>query len=349
MRVAAYTGGPNVPSARARVRQYIAPLGELGIHVSEYPLPWGNVLPRSRALRPLWAGATAISRALDLARSWTADLTWVSRQLLPAFAPVHALARQPMVLDVDDAIWLNTGGHRAKNLAQASAAVVCGNAYLADYFRQWNAAVHVIPTAIDAHKYSPRPAVAEDDPVIVGWSGTSGNFDFLYDIEEALARVLEERPAVRLRIVADRAPAFARISAARVEFIRWQPGIEADSMREMSIGLMPLADNAWCAGKCSFKMLCSMACALPVVVSPVGMNRDVLSCGNVGFGATRTQEWIDALLLLIDNPELRSRMGAAGRTVVEQHFSLERLVPRYAEVLHGVVRAAKTSPIAEAA
>ena len=93
MRVAAYTGGPNVPSARARVRQYIAPLRELGIQVQEYPLPWGNVLPRRRALRPLWAGATATSRVLDLARSWGANLTWVSRQLLPAFAPVQALAR----------------------------------------------------------------------------------------------------------------------------------------------------------------------------------------------------------------------------------------------------------------
>ena len=349
MRVAAYTGGPNVPSARMRVRQYIAPLGELGIHVQEYPLPWGNVLPRSRALRPLWAGATATSRVLDLTRSWAADLTWVSRQLLPAFAPVQALARRPMVLDVDDAVWLNTGGRRAKELARASAAVVCGNAFLADYFRQWNPAVHVIPTAIDARKYSPRDAYADGDPVIVGWSGTSGNFGFLYEIEAALARVLEERPAVRLRVIADRPPAFTSLPDSQVDFVRWQPGIEADCMREMSIGLMPLADDAWCAGKCSFKMLCSMACALPVVVSPVGMNRDVLSCGNIGFGPKSTQDWIDALLLLIDNPELRDRMGATGRFVVEQQFSLERLVPQYAEVLHAVARAARSAAVAEVA
>lgn len=349
MRVAAYTGGPNVPSARARVRQYVAPLGELGIHVHEYPLPWGNVLPRSRAARSLWAGATATSRLLSLMRSWAANVTWVSRQFLPAFAPLHAFAHRPMVLDVDDAIWLNTGGHRAKTLAKASAAVVCGNSYLADYFRQWNPSVHVIPTAIDARKYSPRAPFADGDPVIVGWSGTSGNFGFLYDIEEALARVLVERPAVRLRIIADRPPAFSRIPRSRVEFIQWQPGIEASSIREMSIGLMPLADDAWCAGKCSFKMLCSMACSLPVVVSPVGMNRDVLACGEIGFGPNSTQEWIDALLLLIDNPELRDSMGAAGRFVVEQHFSLERLVPRYAELMHAVARAAKSAAVAEVA
>ncbi len=347
MRVAAYTGGPNVPSARARVRQYIAPLRELGIQVQEYPLPWGNVLPRRRALRPLWAGATATSRVLDLARSWGANLTWVSRQLLPAFAPVQALARRPMVLDVDDAVWLNTGGRRAKELARASTAVVCGNAYLADYFRQWNSAIHVIPTAIDARKYSPRAPSSDGDAAIIGWSGTSVNFAFLYEIEEALARVLEERPAVRLRILADRPPTFTTLPASRVDFVRWRPEIEADCIREMSIGLMPLAEDPWCAGKCSFKMLSSMACGLPVVVSPVGMNSDVLACGNIGFGPKSTQEWIDALLLLIDNPELRDRMGAAGRFVVEQHFSLERLVPRYAEVLHAVARAAKSAAVAE--
>lgn len=349
MRVAAYTGGPNVPSARARVRQYIAPLSELGIHVQEHPLPWGNVLPRSRALRPLWAGATATSRVIDLTRSWAADLTWVSRQLLPAFAPVQTLARRPMVLDVDDAIWLNTGGHRAKALARASAAVVCGNAYLADYFRQWNPAVHVIPTAIDLGRYSPRAPFVDGEPVIIGWTGTSGNFGLLYEIETALARVLHQRPAVRLRVVADRPPAFTKLRGSQVEFVRWQPGIEADSIREMSIGLMPLANDAWCAGKCSFKMLCSMACALPVVVSPVGMNRDVLSCGNIGFGPKSTQEWIDALLLLIDNPELRDRMGAAGRFVIEEQFSLDRLVPQYAQVLHAVARAAKAAAVAEVA
>ena len=61
MRVAAYTGGVMVPSARARVRQYIGPLDQLGIAVREYPLPWGNILPRPFALRPLWIAATAVS------------------------------------------------------------------------------------------------------------------------------------------------------------------------------------------------------------------------------------------------------------------------------------------------
>ena len=112
MRVAAYTGGVMVPSARARVRQYIGPLNHLGIEVHEYPLPWGNILPRRLALRPLWIAATAAARAAALTCSWRADVTWISRQWLPAFTPLQAMAKRPIVLDVDDAVWLNTGGHR---------------------------------------------------------------------------------------------------------------------------------------------------------------------------------------------------------------------------------------------
>jgi glycosyltransferase involved in cell wall biosynthesis len=350
MRVAAYTGGPNVPSARLRVRQYIEPLRALGVGVNEYPLPWGNVLPRRRNLRPIWVGSTTAARLLSLTRSWTADVTWVSRQLLPAFAPVQALAHRPMVLDVDDAVWLNTGGHRAKELAKASAVVVCGNEYLADYFRQWNSSIHVIPTAIDTHLLHPaQQSASPEDAVVLGWSGTSGNFPLLYEIEDAIGRVMQERRNVRLCVMADRPPRFAHLPEERVEFVRWEPGLEPQVVQQMSIGLMPLVEDAWCAGKCSYKMLSYMACGVPVVVSPVGMNREVLAYGAVGFGATHTQEWVDSLLELIDSAGLRKQMGAEGRSVVERHFSLDRLVPAYAEIFRSVAYASGKTAVAEAA
>ena len=55
------------PSARVRVRQYISPLSQFGIAVEEYPLPWGNILPRQHSLRPLWMAATTLARTATLA------------------------------------------------------------------------------------------------------------------------------------------------------------------------------------------------------------------------------------------------------------------------------------------
>jgi glycosyltransferase involved in cell wall biosynthesis len=326
-----------VPSARARVRQYIDPLRNLGIAVREYPLPWGNVLPQQRSLRPLWMAATAVSRASALACSWKADATWISRQFLPAFAPLHALAKRPMILDVDDAVWLNTGGHRARALAQASDLVVCGNCFLANQFSRWNPNITIIPTAVDTSWYRPNGAVRGDaGAMVLGWTGTSGNFRYLYAIEGALMRVLHYRRRTKLLIIADRPPQFKRLPPSRVEFQRWSPPTELAAIARMSIGLMPLADNAWCNGKCAYKMLCYMAAGLPVVVTAAGMNREVLAMGQVGLSAACEREWVDALTALLDDADLRKRMGAAGRAVVEERFSLHKLAAQYAAVFHSL-------------
>jgi len=336
MRVAAYTGGVAVPSARARVRQYIDPLDRLGITVREYPLPWGNILPRQRGLRPLWMALTATARTATLACSWKADVTWISRQLLPAFAPLQALAKRPMILDVDDAVWLNTGGHRAQALARASDLVVCGNSFLADQFSRWNRNVTIIPTAVNTSWYRPRRPRENASALVLGWTGTSGNFPFLYSIEGALLRVLQHCSRAKLLVVADRPPQFKLLPESRVEFERWTPRTELAAFAHMSIGLMPLADTAWCNGKCSYKMLCYMAAGLPVVVTAAGMNREVLAMGDVGFSADCEQQWVDALTGLLGDPDLRQRMGAAGRAVVEERFSLQRLAQQYAAVFHSV-------------
>jgi glycosyltransferase involved in cell wall biosynthesis len=336
VRVAAYTGGVMVPSARARVRQYIAPLGKLGIAVREYPLPWGNILPQQRSLRPLWMAATAAARTAALTCSWKADVTWISRQLLPAFAPLGALAKRPMILDVDDAVWLNTGGHRAQDLARASDLVVCGNSFLADHFSRWNANVTIIPTAVNTSWYRPRCFRLPAPALVLGWTGTSGNFPFLYSIERALLRVFQHCSRAKLLIVADRPPQFKLLPESRIEFELWTPRTELGAFARMSIGLMPLADTAWCNGKCSYKMLCYMAAGLPVVVTAAGMNREVLAMGEVGLSAGCEQQWVDALTALLSDADLRQRMGVAGRVVVEEHFSLQRLVQQYAAVFQSL-------------
>ena len=336
MQVAAYTGGVMVPSARARVRQYIDPLGKLGIAVHEYPLPWGNILPSQRGLRPLWMAATAAARTAALTCSWKADVTWLSRQFLPAFAPLQALAKRPMILDVDDAVWLNTGGHRAQALAEASDLVVCGNSFLADQFSRWNANVTIIPTAVNTSWYRPRRSRQSVPALVLGWTGTSGNFPFLYSIEGALLRVFQHCSRAKLLIVADKQPRFKHLPESRIEFEFWTPRTELAAFAHMSIGLMPLADTAWCNGKCSYKMLCYMAAGLPVVVTAAGMNREVLAMGEVGLSAGCEQQWVDALTTLLSDADLCQRMGAAGRVVVEERFSLQRLAQQYAVVFHSL-------------
>jgi hypothetical protein len=198
--------------------------------------------------------------------------------------------------------------------------VVCGNSFLADQFSRWN------PTSPSSHggkhfMVSAAPARRRRPASVLGWTGTSGNFPFLYAIEEHCCGVAALQPGQ----AAHRRRSSTTIQAlpeSRVEFQRWTPRTELAAFARMSIGLMPLADNAWCNGKCSYKMLCYMAAGLPVVVTAAGMNREVLAMGEVGLSAACEQEWVDALTALLDDADLRHRMGAAGRAVVEERFSL---------------------------
>jgi glycosyltransferase involved in cell wall biosynthesis len=156
-------------------------------------------------------------------------------------------------------------------------------------------------------------------------------------------QVFQRFGGVKLLVVADKPPHFQLLPASRVEFEPWSPSNEVAAFARMSIGLMPLAETEWCNGKCSYKMLCYMAAGLPVVVTPAGMNLEVLAMGLVGFGARRELEWVEALSTLLEDATLRRRMGAAGRDVIEQHFSLQRLAQQYAVLFRSLTPGPRTN------
>ena len=347
MDIAAYTGGWRDPSARARVRQYMPLLAGRGVHVREYPLPFGAQMPRSKAGLLPWGAATVSYRLASLLAGRGADAAWVCRQLLPAYIHIASLAAKPLVLDVDDAIWMTRGGHRVEALARSAALVVCGNAFLAEKFSEWTANIAILPTAVDTEFYRPAAAAAAHG-VVIGWIGTSGNFPYLASLQGALRRTLQRFPATRLLVVAEKAPTLDQLPADRVEFVRWSPQAEQDAMRRMSIGLMPLENSEWARGKCSYKMLCYMASSMPVVVSPFGMNADVLREAEIGFGPMTEAEWVEALGSLVQSPALRAQMGREGRRIAESRYSVAVLGQRYANLFHalrkGVFRTGTSVP-----
>lgn len=335
-RVAAFTGGISVPSARFRVRQYIPSLREEGIDIEEFFSGFGTYPPRSKWIRPLWALATLTERLPDVVMSHRYDSVLLQREIMSTFVTLEPLTKCPRILDVDDAIFLYRGGGFARKLAELSDRVICGNNYLAEWFGRWNKTIDVIPTAVDTERYCPRAETrASDSPLVVGWIGTSGNYRYLYGIEGALAKVMRMRPGTRLKVVSDRLPEFRYLSFDQVDFVPWSEAIEVQAIQSMDIGIMPLENSPWAKGKCSLKMLQYLATGVPVVVSPVGMNAEILTLGELGIGATTEKQWIDGLIALLENETLRARFGAAGRRVVESSFSISVVAPQLARILRG--------------
>jgi glycosyltransferase involved in cell wall biosynthesis len=334
MKIAAFTPGPRVPSARFRVRQFIPMLETLGITLDELMTRSSAYPPPQAWRRPLWGGARLGELSALTLRSRRYDAVLLQREMVSSLVTLEPFTGRPRILDVDDAIHLLRGGRAARRLAEISDRVVAGNAYLAEWYGRWNSNVTILPTAVDTDRYAPgeRASEQQEGPVI-GWIGTSANHSYLNEIEPALERVLEGHPSARLKIVSDRPPGFSRLDSRRWRFVAWSEAAEVAEIRSMDIGIMPLADSDWARGKCSFKMLQYMACAIPVIVSPVGMNAEVLRDGPLGLAARGEAEWVEALGALLTDPALRDAMGKAGREVAEQTYSVRVIAPKLAAAL----------------
>ena len=273
-------------------------------------------------------------------RSHGYDLTLLQRELVSTLTTLEPFTKRPRVFDVDDAVWLNRGGRTGfATILKMCDGVICGNDFIAEHARPWNDNLCVLPTAVDTDRYLPSPERRRRATRrIIGWSGLSSGLKYVAEIEEALCSVLPRHPDVLLRIVSDKPPTFQHLSASQFEYIPWSPGNEVETIQEMSVGLMPVEDSLWARGKCSYKMLLYMSCGIPVVVSPVGMNQEVLALGKIGFGPRSPAEWSDTLEWLLQNPEQGQAMGQAGRKIVEERYSIHVCVPRLASFLHTVLQ-----------
>ncbi|MEZ5290850.1 MAG: glycosyltransferase family 4 protein [Vicinamibacterales bacterium] len=344
LRVCAVTAGSTLPSSRFRVRQHIAPLAGLGVDVTEcrprvpqaMPTPGPLAGIRRRHLAPLtaaWLGLHVASRVPAVLGSRASDVVWLERSFVPGLDGLARLLKRPIALDVDDAIWLEgLGGRSTPALARAADLVIAGNRYLADWFSQYCPRVVVVPTAVDLARLRRPAARPRRNGVVIGWTGTSGNFPYLASIQDALATVLRDVPGSEFVVVAERAPHLPALAGRNVRFVPWSAASEVEALHAMDIGVMPLDDTPWTRGKCSFKMLQYMAAGIPSVVAPVGMNADVLSMGPCGLAAASPDQWVDALTALARDPGRREAMGAAGQAIVASRFDVPVVAARLAEV-----------------
>jgi glycosyltransferase involved in cell wall biosynthesis len=328
IKVTALTSGRNSPSSRFRVRQFIDPLSSFGIHVTEHhPLVDKYY---SKRLLPL----ALMTRIPGVLASRSAEVTWLERELVPGKHTLEGFAGGKRLLDVDDAIWLNAPKF-SESLARSCDGVIAGNEFIADYYRKFDVRVWTIPTSVDTAQWQPRPVEAKDD-WIIGWTGTSSNLEYLYQVEEALADFLSQNKQSKLLIVCNRRPVLKKLPADSWSFVPWSAEQEIRLVQGMDVGLMPLPDTEWANGKCALKMLMYLAVGIPAIVSPVGVSKKILDLGEVGLGARNPYEWFEALQLLFDDRERCARLGAAGRTLVVDKFSVAVNVPRIAAVINEI-------------
>lgn len=341
------------PSSRYRVYQYLPFLREHGVQPVVRPFVgprFYRVLYRSGHIpqKTAFTLRSLLFRLFDLRWLRRSDLVFILREAAPIGPPwferLAAASGVPLVYDFDDAIYLlnlspaNRIVSRLKQpgktaeLVRLSRQVIAGNANLAAFAAPLNPRVSILPTPIDTDFYRSKPAAASAGPVVLGWVGSHSNLPYLHALDPALQE-LARRRNIRLRVVGGEYP----LPGVAVDSVPWSLERELQDLHAMDIGLMPMPDNEWTRGKCGFKALQYMGAGLPAVVSPVGVNRQIVRQGRNGFLAGTPEEWLEILLRLVDDASLRRSIGSEGRRTVEQSYSLRVHAPRLLDILHGAI------------
>lgn len=357
MKIASFTDHLHTPSSRFRMRQYVPDLKKAGIQVHDYYRKFStetsvpanskkrirdSYLSIFKAL--LHESTNIVYRLRQTIASNQYDAVWLSRQLIVGYPSFEALIRRPLIYDIDDAIYLN--GKLANFQFMASAkkahAIVAGNAFLADVASEYCKKVHIIPTAVDISRWKPKPSNEQNinrgiEDFIIGWSGTSTSFKYFLPLEKTIKRFLLDFPSAKFLIMADRFPFELKELSPYIIFNCWTSENEVTFIQSLDVGLMPIADDMWSKGKCAYKSLLYSACGIPVIITPVGVNKDVLHQADIGFGPNNTTEWYDALKTLFTDRLLGKKLGNNGVGLVGKNYSLSACAPKIIKIFKNIV------------
>jgi glycosyltransferase involved in cell wall biosynthesis len=337
------------PSQRFRFEQYFSLLSSTGysFYVQHFldANTWQKFYATGNSMAKAWAllkGFMRRARCLFFLPDY--DYVFIHREAGPIGPPVFEwiiakIFKKKIIYDFDDAIWLTDKTDESRfekllrwrkkvsSICRWSYTVSCGNAYLADYARQFNSKVTINPTTLDTeHGHNParfdKNAMRKANNVngfVIGWTGSHTTLKYLEQWQPVLKQLEAKHPEVCLLVIADRQPS---LNLKNVVFKPWSKETEVSHLAMADAGIMPLPDDEWAKGKCGFKALQYMALEIPALVSPVGVNTEIVQHGSEGFHCAGEADWLVHIETLISNENLRKEMGRRGREKVVRHYSV---------------------------
>jgi glycosyltransferase involved in cell wall biosynthesis len=165
--------------------------------------------------------------------------------------------------------------------------------------------------------------------------------------QKNLMRLIEAWPAVRQRVQAslllagsgpqekELVAAIERRGIADSVHLIGTVSNPADYLRAANIFVLPSVAEGM-----SNSLLEAMAVGLPVVVSSIDGNTDLVSHDKNGLLADphSTSAWSDAIVRMLTEPDTATRLGAAARQLIAGCYSIEAIVDRYVELYGRLVK-----------
>jgi glycosyltransferase involved in cell wall biosynthesis len=290
--------------------------------------------------------AAALPLALDVARSLQPDLIHAHNLFFSTTALAVALKRairRPLVTTMHLGAVDRLGGFSqaaamlyertvGRVILGSSDRVIAVSQAVADHGRRLAPrpdAVRTIPNGVDGARFFPRRDGAPADRpriALVGRLIFNKGPQYLID---AAPHILARHPDVEFLIVGDgpmRQQLQAAVEARGMErsfaFLGLRADIPALLQRATLLVRPSLSEGL------PLTVLEAMACALPVVATPVGGTGEIVRDGETGYlvppGAA--EPLAESVCRLLDHPAHARELGRNGRRIVEQGYTWQRVV-----------------------
>lgn len=338
--IAPYPKG-EAPSQRFRFEQYIDLLIKDGYEIQYESFidikTWGILYSKGNYFnKTIGVINSFIKRWILILKINKSDIVFIHREMSHIGPPIFEFLlskvfRRKYIFDFDDAIWLpnfsqnNAKFHKLKAYWKVKYCIKwafkisAGNSYLAKYALKYNANVTILPTTIDLKNHHNKVTNYESNELTIGWTGTHTTMHYL-DFIIPILEDLEKDYKFTFVIISNQKPSFKLKS---LKFIKWTKESEIQDLATFNVGIMPLTDDIWSQGKCGFKGLQYMSLGIPTIMSPVGVNKQIVTHNINGLLANTSEEWKSCLIQLIENKDLRILLGKNGLQTVMEKYSVD--------------------------
>ena len=338
------------PGQRLKYEQYFESWRDAGydLTISSFMSKrfWKIVYQKGNFLEKIfWTFCGYLIRIKDLFRLPFYDgvyvFLWVTPFGFPIFERLFTAFNKKLIYDIDDMVFLGhvseanklilklKGKSKMIYLMKKAKHVITCTPTLDAFVRQHNQKTTDISSTINTDWYQPKSSYPKKEELILGWSGSHSTSKYLHLLDEVIKELLKKY-SLKIKVIGD---ADFNMSEVNVNSIEWNSEDEVKELSEIDIGLYPLPDESWVLGKSGLKALQYMALGIPTVATSIGANSRVIKDGEDGFLVNTNEEWISALSKLIEDNQLREKIGKAARLKVENQFSIKANKKTYLEIL----------------
>lgn len=214
-------------------------------------------------------------------------------------------------------------------------AMIVSTDYLAAKYKKFNSNIYVCHNGIDPRRYKlTRP---ERETVNIGWAGASGHLKAMAPWINVVNAVMMQRENTCFVSVGQNyadalKPNVGEHRAIAIPFTALEQYPAAMSM--FDIALAPGGGGTWYRGKSDLRWLEASALGVPIIARP-SIYREIED-RVTGFHATGPHEMAPILMELLNDADLRRKVGAAAKEYVLNHRTVKQTAQEWADAFRAV-------------